>query len=658
MWTPRFARFVLALVVTSQVWGCGPKQPATEPVAKSPTMQIAAPGAQLAGGAQPTSEPLPITSEDPTWGSPNAPVTIVEFSDLQCPFCSRVHPTVKALQAKYGPNQLRLVFKHMPLPFHQDALPAAKVADAVYRQGGSSAFFGFLDLAFGNQMSLSTAQASWVTQLGLDPKVIMQRAELPETAAKIQADIALAERVGANGTPAFRINGLELSGAQPLEEFTRLIDAELAATSDLLKKGIAPNDLYKTRVATNYSVPKPPAEEKEEEDLSVWSVPVKGAPFEGPADALITVVEFSDYQCPFCRRVQSTLGELRKKYPSDLRIVMRQNPLPFHPRAQPAANLALEARAQKGDAAFIEANHRLYEGNLEESDLLALAKDLKLDAKKAKAAITNNTHDAEIENDIELAQDLQARGTPHFFINGVRLSGAQPLQNFVDLVESQLKVAKALVAQGTPRAAVYDEIVKRGKQADAPELKPMPAITADNPTRGPAKAPIVIHVFSDFQCPFCGRVEPTLVELDKAFPNQLRWVWHDLPLAFHKNARPAAVFAREVRAQKGDAGFWKVHDLMFRDQKDPGTLEQPAFDKYAAELKLDPKRTTLAQTDGRHDAIIDKDLELSRSSGINGTPAFVINGFYVSGAQPLTAFKRAVKRAQAAQTKPAQLAKP
>lgn len=656
MWTPRIA---LALIATALLLACGPKQPSSAPIAKGPALEIAPGGGQLATGAQPTSEPLPVGNDDPTWGSPNAPVTIIEFSDLQCPFCSRVHPTIKALQAKYGPNQLRVVFKHMPLPFHQDALPAAKVADAVFRQGGSTAFFSYLDLAFSAQMELSKAQASWVARVGLDPNVVMQRAQLPETAAKIQADIDLAERVGANGTPAFRINGLVLSGAQPIEEFTRLIDAELAATGDLLKKGVAASDLYKARVATNFSAPKPGVEEKDEEDLSVWSVPVKGAPFEGPADALVTIVEFSDYQCPFCRRVQNTLNELRKKYPNDVRIVLRQNPLPFHPRARPAANLALEARAQKGDVAFLEANRRLYIDDLEDKDLLALAKELKLDEKKAKAAITNNTHDAEIETDVALAQDFEARGTPHFFINGVRLSGAQPLPNFVALVDAQLKVASALVAQGTPRGNVYEEIIKRGKEPAAPETKSVPAPTADNPTRGPVKAPIVIHVFSDFQCPFCGRVEPTLVELDKAFPNQLRWVWHDLPLGFHEHARPAAVFAREVRAQKGDAGFWKVHDLMFRDQKEPGALEQTAFDKYAAELKLDTKRATLAQTDGRHDAIIDKDIALSQSVGINGTPAFVINGFYVSGAQPLVAFKRAVRRAQLALSKPtAQLAKP
>jgi protein-disulfide isomerase len=166
----------------------------------------------------------------------------------------------------------------------------------------------------------------------------------------------------------------------------------------------------------------------------------------------------------------------------------------------------------------------------------------------------------------------------------------------------------------------------------------------------------VIHEFADFQCPFCGRVERTLTDLDKAFPGQLRWVWHDYPLPFHNHARPAALVAREARAQKGDAGFWKIHDLMFRDQGLDGALEPPMFEKYAAELKLDPAKINAAQSDGRYDAVLAKDVSLASSAGINGTPAFVINGYYVSGAQPLSAFKRAVRYALAhPQAKPTAL---
>src|SRR6478736_482109 len=299
-------------------------------------------------------------------------------------------------------------------------------------------------------------------------------------------------------------------------------------------------------------------------------------------------------------------------------------------------------RAQKGDAGFLEANRRLFEGKLEESDLLALGKELKLDERRLKNAISNNAHAAEIDADSDLAMDFKAAGTPHFFINGLRLSGAQPLENFVTVVEAQLKVANALVAAGTPRAAVYDEILKHAQEPDAPERKEMPAPSADNPSRGPLNAPILIHEFADFQCPFCQRVEKTLRELEKEYPNKLRFVWHDYPLSFHQYARPAAIVAREARAQKGDAGFWKMHDLLFASDAE---LTDELLTRHATSLQLNATRLSAAQSDGRFDSVLEKDKAMAEAAGIRGTPAFVINGYYLSGAQPLKAFKRLVRYA-------------
>jgi protein-disulfide isomerase len=298
----------------------------------------------------------------------------------------------------------------------------------------------------------------------------------------------------------------------------------------------------------------------------------------------------------------------------------------------PAANLALEARAEKGDAGFFAATNGLFDDKrgLEDADLETLAKDLKLDPARAKAAIARNTHAAELEADSDLASDFKASGTPYFFINGQRLSGAQPIENFVTAIDAQLKVANALVASGTPRARVYDEILKRAKPPDPPEEKSMPALSAENPTRGPASAPVVIHEFADFQCPFCGRVEATLLELDKAFPGKLRFVWHDLPLPFHEHARPAAILAREARAEKGDAAFWKIHDLLFKDQSDEHALSSEKFAHYTTTLSLDPGRVAAAQTDGRYDAALKRDQAIADAASIHGTPAFVINGYYLS----------------------------
>src|SRR5690606_10367447 len=96
-----------------------------------------------------------VSSKDPVWGAHDAPVTVVIYSDYQCPYCARVEGTLNALKEKYGPQKLRMVFKHYPLPFHKQAKPAHAASDIVFQLGGSDAFWKFHDLAFQNSKSLT-----------------------------------------------------------------------------------------------------------------------------------------------------------------------------------------------------------------------------------------------------------------------------------------------------------------------------------------------------------------------------------------------------------------------------------------------------------------------------------------------------------------------
>src|SRR5690606_15661149 len=107
--------------------------------------------------------------------------------------------------------------------------------------------------------------------------------------------------------------------------------------------------------------------------------------------------------------------------------------------------------------------------------------------------------DKKISESMELASDLNARGTPHFFINGRRLAGAQPQQKFEELVDLQLKAAKGLVGKGVARNKVYDELMKTAKGPPEPERRDVPAPTKDNPTKGSSNAKVVVQIFSDFE---------------------------------------------------------------------------------------------------------------------------------------------------------------
>jgi protein-disulfide isomerase len=150
----------------------------------------------------------------------------------------------------------------------------------------------------------------------------------------------------------------------------------------------------------------------------------------------------------------------------------------------------------------------------------------------------------------------------------------------------------------------------------------------------------VVHVFSDFQCPYCRRAESTLAELDKAFPGKLRFVWHNLPLSFHEHARPAARAALEAFSQKGNAGFWKMHAALFNLDGEASAVDAEDLTAHAKKLGLDMKRFEQGVSGTTHEAAITADEKLAQAYGFSGTPAFVIGDYVVTGARPLAYFTR------------------
>lgn len=190
-----------------------------------------------------------------------------------------------------------------------------------------------------------------------------------------------------------------------------------------------------------------------------YAFPVGKSASKGPNDAWVTIVEVSDFQCPFCKRVGPTLKQLEEKYGKDLRIVFKHNPLSFHQRALPAA-LAAECANEQGK--FWELHDAMFENqrSLSDSDLESYAKSAGVDMGKWKACYSSGKYKSQIQQDQRTAVTLGARGTPAFFINGRYLSGAQPYDNFARLVDEELKKAKS---SGIDRGKYYEEaIVKKG----------------------------------------------------------------------------------------------------------------------------------------------------------------------------------------------------
>jgi protein-disulfide isomerase len=159
-------------------------------------------------------------------GGPKAPVTIVEFSDYQCPFCSRAEGTVDQVMKAYG-DKVRLVYRDFPLPMHPQARPAAEAANCAHAQGK---FWEYHAKLFANQSALGDEKLKeYAKDLGLDAGKFEQCLATKPFKAAIDKDIADASKVGVTGTPAFFINGRMLSGAQPFDKFKEVIDEELTA---------------------------------------------------------------------------------------------------------------------------------------------------------------------------------------------------------------------------------------------------------------------------------------------------------------------------------------------------------------------------------------------------------------------------------------------
>ena len=187
--------------------------------------------------------------------------------------------------------------------------------------------------------------------------------------------------------------------------------------------------------------------------------------------------------------------------------------------------------------------------------------------------------------------------------------------------------------------------MKEGKEPPPPEKKQVAAPTKDNPVKGPANAKVTIQIFSDFQCPFCKRVEPTLKQVSDEYKDKVKFVWRNMPLPFHQDAPLAAEAAMEVFAQKGSAGFWKYHDLLFDAQGTDAGIKRENLEKLAQDIGCDMTKFKEALDSHKHKAQIDADTAVASQASINGTPAFAINGYFISGAQPYAAFKGAIQRA-------------
>jgi protein-disulfide isomerase len=224
---------------------------------------------------------------------------------------------------------------------------------------------------------------------------------------------------------------------------------------------------------------RPPRPEPDR--AKTYAVPIEGDPFDGPADAKVTIVKAYDYACPYCEKARGPMDELRKKYGNDLRIVYKQ--LVVHPRNAMAAALAFCAAAKQGKAKEMDRliwDKGFNARNMDMSDVpaqpaaeagqpqqpqkcwdtadgckivVSFAQELQLDVNKFKTDM--KACQALVQKDMKELQAFMVSATPSFFINGRFISGLASADAYSAIVDEEMKKANEKIAQGTPAAAYY-----------------------------------------------------------------------------------------------------------------------------------------------------------------------------------------------------------
>ncbi|MCB9062205.1 MAG: DsbA family protein [Halobacteriovoraceae bacterium] len=177
----------------------------------------------------------------------------------------------------------------------------------------------------------------------------------------------------------------------------------------------------------------------DEPQRPIFKVDAGNAPFLGDKDAKVTIVEFSDFQCPFCQKGAEIMTEIKKKYGNKVKIVFKNFPLPFHNNALIAAQSALCAHEQDSknfwkmhDVMFAD------QAKLSESDLKESAKKLALDMTKFESCLSSKKYEKQVQMDMEEGKNIGVKSTPTFFVNGKLINGAHPVEVFSELIDQEL----------------------------------------------------------------------------------------------------------------------------------------------------------------------------------------------------------------------------
>ncbi|MBI3316424.1 MAG: thioredoxin domain-containing protein [Candidatus Omnitrophica bacterium] len=345
------------------------------------------------------------------------------------------------------------------------------------------------------------------------------------------------------------------------------------------------------------------------------------APSRGAENAPVVITEFIEFHSEVCKQSHPVLTQVLENYPEQVKLVFRHAPSSL--TAGEGSFLTHEAAAcAHAQGKFWGFHDAIFEmqGLPERAALDTLAQKSGLHLKTFRACLKRHFMEARVKDDAAEASRRRVQGTPTFFINGLKkITGFQTYEQWKDIIQEALNPQPALPPTQAP--VTFNEEDLEGR-----------------PAKGPKNAPVTLVEFSDFHCPYCARVAPTLEQLMKNYEGQIRLVWHHYPLPMHAGAERTHEASECAHEQEK---FWPYHDKLFQ------TLGVPKDDltlvAYAKELKLNTNTFKQCLESSRHKSLIQGEIQKGAQVGVQGTPAVFVNGELISGAYPYEFFDRIVK---------------
>ncbi len=386
--------------------------------------------------------PLPVTATSPVWGESAMALTLTVFADLECPHSVALLRAVLAEKRRRG-DDLRLSFRHYPLSQHAFGQHAAEVLVALKNARGDAAFWRALAALLREPGPLDKSKLERaLSSVGLEPTAAELAA--PSVKQALDTDQLLAASLFVRETPTAFVNGVRLDGHPSKPALDEVLDRELGAAYLTLAAGVAPAALYRTRAEHNLV--------NLGEDPPVRAcVPVGESARRGAAEPLVTVVEFTDFECELCRQGAEALRGALRAHPGELGAVLKHFPLPQHRLARYLANAALEARRVGGDKGFWAFADTLLQTGMkpDEAGLERAASRAGLDLDALLGPARDGAHDATVDADAALARKLGVTGAPTYFVNGRKVPGALSPAELETLLKGEIRLARRVRSLGS-----------------------------------------------------------------------------------------------------------------------------------------------------------------------------------------------------------------